>query len=101
MPPRRAHQRRTSERQTKSLPYSERNIWLFGLGLVTIALGYVFLSLPPVDALGYVFLSLPPVDGFMSLTLAPLLLVLGYCVLLPIAVLSRKKMSHQCDRFWV
>ncbi len=78
MPPRRAQQRRTSERQTKSLPYSERNIWLFGLGLVTIALGYVFLSLPPVD-------------GFMSLTLAPLLLVLGYCVLLPIAVLSGKK----------
>jgi len=53
-------------------------MWLFALGLAIIALGYVFLSLPPVD-------------GFMSLTLAPLLLVLGYCVLLPIAVLSRQK----------
>lgn len=53
-------------------------MWLFVLGLATIALGYVFLSLPPVD-------------GFMSLTLAPLLLVLGYCVLIPIALLSAKK----------
>lgn len=77
MPPRRARQRRTPKSRPK-LPYSERNMWLFALGLAAIALGYVFLSLPPVD-------------GFMSLTLAPLLLVLGYCVLLPIAVLSGKK----------
>ena len=75
MPPRRARQR---PKPQQKLPYAERNIWLFGLGLVTIALGYVFLSLPPVD-------------GFMSLTLAPLLLVLGYCVFIPIALLSRQK----------
>ena len=75
MPPRRARQRPKSR---PKLPYSERNMWLFGLGLVAIALGYVFLSLPPVD-------------GFMSLTLAPLLLVLGYCVFIPIALLSRQK----------
>ena len=77
MPPRRARQRRTSERRPQ-LPYTERNMWLFGLGLATIALGYVFLSLPPVD-------------GFMSLTLAPLLLILGYCVFIPLALLSSKK----------
>ena len=77
MPPRRARQRRTPKRRSK-MPYSERNMWLFALSLATIALGYVFLSLPPVD-------------GFMSLTLAPLLLVLGYCVFIPIALLSGKK----------
>ncbi len=77
MPPRRARQRRTPKRRPK-MPYSERNMWLFALSLATIALGYVFLSLPPVD-------------GFMSLTLAPLLLVLGYCVFIPIALLSGKK----------
>ena len=75
MPPRRARQR---PQPRPKLPYTERNMWLFGLGLATIALGYVFLSLPPVD-------------GFMSLTLAPLLLVLGYCVLIPIALLSGNK----------
>ena len=77
MPPRRARQRRTPKRRPK-MPYTERNMWLFALSLATIALGYVFLSLPPVD-------------GFMSLTLAPLLLVLGYCVFIPIALLSGKK----------
>lgn len=75
MPPRRARQR---PKPRPKLPYSERNMWLFVLGLATIALGYIFLSLPPVD-------------GFMSLTLAPLLLVLGYCVLIPIALLSSKE----------
>ena len=77
MPPRRARQRHTPKPQPK-LPYSERNIWIFVLGLVTIVLGYIFLSLPPVD-------------GFMSLTLAPLLLVIGYCILVPIALLRKKK----------
>ncbi len=75
MPPRRTRQR---PKPRPKLPYSKRNMWLFGLGLITIVLGYIFLSLPPVD-------------GFMSLTLAPLLLVLGYCVLIPIALLSYKK----------
>ena len=83
MPPRRARQRRTPKPRPK-LPYTKRNIWLFGLGLVTIALGYVFLSLPPVD-------------GFMSLTLAPLLLVIGYCIFIPIALLSMQKEDESTD----
>ena len=81
MPPRRARQR---PKPRPKLPYTERNMWLFGLGLATIALGYVFLSLPPVD-------------GFMSLTLAPLLLVLGYCVFIPIALLSGNKEDESTD----
>ena len=77
--PSRRYQRRTPNRGPKrALPYSERNWRLFGLGLGVIALGYVFLSRPPVD-------------GFLSLTLAPLLLVLGYCVLIPMALLKGKK----------
>ena len=79
MPPRRARQRRTPERKkAQESPYSGRNLRLFVLGLVVIALGYFFLSRPPVD-------------GFMSLTLAPLLLVVGYCVLIPMALLSKNK----------
>ena len=79
MPPRRDRQRRTPERRPKhELPYGGRNIRFFVMGLVVIALGYFFLSRPPVD-------------GFMSLTLAPVLLVIGYCVLIPLALLSRKE----------
>ena len=38
---------------------------------------------------GYALLSVPPADGPLSLTVAPLLLVLGYCVLVPAAILVR------------
>ena len=82
MPPRkdnrRSRQRRTPERQTQELPYSGHNIRLFVIGLVLILAGYFFTSRPPVD-------------GFMSLTLAPILLGLGYCVFIPMALLSGNK----------
>ena len=53
--PSRRYQRRTPKRDPKrALPYSERNWRLFGLGLGVIALGYVFLSRPPV---GWLFVA--------------------------------------------
>lgn len=42
--------------------------WILALGFVAIVVGYVFL-------------------GFGSISLAPVLLVLGYCVLVPLALL--------------
>ena len=38
-------------------------------------------------------LRIPPVDGFLSLTAAPILLVAGYCVILPAAILVRHRGS--------
>lgn len=61
----------------RDLPFTRRNWMLFGIGLGTIGLGYVALGIPPAD-------------GFLSLTLAPLLLVGGYCVLIPLALLARE-----------
>ena len=61
---------------TSAVPFGRRNWLLFGVGLAVIVLGYVLLSIPPAD-------------GFLSLTAAPLLLVLGYCVILPVAILYR------------
>ena len=57
-----------------TLPFTKRNWRLFFLGLAVIVLGYIFLRIPPAE-------------GFFSLTLAPILLVIGYCVLIPIAIL--------------
>ena len=42
-----------------------------------------------VIGLGYVLLSIPPADGFLSLTLAPIFLVLGYCVIIPVSLLLK------------
>ena len=67
-----------SPQASRRLPYTRRNAILFAAGIATILIGYVCLSRPPVD-------------GFMSLTLAPILLVLGYCVLIPMAILVRDR----------
>jgi len=40
---------------------------------------------------GYMALSEKTVTGFLPLTLAPILLVLGYCVIIPVGIMYRKK----------
>lgn len=50
---------------------TRKNWTLFGVALVMIVAGYVFLA-----------------NG--SITIAPLLLVLGYCVMIPWAILARE-----------
>jgi hypothetical protein len=69
-----------------SLPFGRqsRNWMLAAAGLASIGLGYVLLSVPPAD-------------GFLSLTLAPILLVLGYCVLVPAAMMVRPRQPQDTD----
>ena len=70
------------------LPYSRRNWTFLGVGVGTILIGYLCLSQPPVD-------------GFLSLTLAPILLVIGYCVLIPLGLLlgeSRKPTDETSEK---
>lgn len=62
----------------RSLPYGQRNAAFFAAGLASILIGYLCLAQPPVD-------------GFLSLTLAPILLVIGYCVLIPLGLLLGEK----------
>ncbi|MCX6829611.1 MAG: hypothetical protein NT002_10075 [candidate division Zixibacteria bacterium] len=49
-------------------PFGPKNYAIFGIGLLVIILGYISLA-----------------SG--SITLAPILLVLGYCVLIPVAII--------------
>ncbi|HDQ44487.1 MAG TPA: hypothetical protein ENN17_03160 [bacterium] len=59
------------------LPFSKTNWVLFFSGILTLVVGYIALSIGPWDS-------------FWSLTLAPILLVIGYCVLIPVAILYRR-----------
>ena len=68
-----------------ALPFSSENYYFFAIGIALIVMGYISLSRGPWDS-------------FWSLTLAPILLVLGYCVIVPIALLYRKKSRKQEDR---
>jgi len=53
-------------------PFGRRNYLIFGIGLAVIIIGYIALA-----------------SG--SITLAPLLLVIGYCVLIPISIMIKDK----------
>ncbi|MCY3664552.1 MAG: hypothetical protein OXH81_02735 [Gemmatimonadetes bacterium] len=67
------------------LPFTRKNWSLAIVGLAVIVLGYVFLRIPPAE-------------GFLSLTLAPVLLVVGYCVLIPMAILVRDQPTDEKDK---
>jgi len=68
--------------QAGALPFTKRNYQILGLGLLFIVLGYVALSQPPWD-------------GTMPLVVAPILLVVGYCVIIPLGILYRTKPPKQ------
>lgn len=53
-------------------PYGKKNYVIFAIALFVIILGFIFL-------------------GQGSITLAPFLLVVGYCVILPIALVVKGK----------
>lgn len=63
------------------LPFSGKNYLLFAIGLLVIVIGYVTL-------------------GYGSITLAPILLVLGYCVIIPAAIIINggKKKPPEAQR---
>ena len=44
-----------------------------------------------VIIVGYLFLRTPPAESFWSLTLAPIVLVIGYCVIVPLSILRKRK----------
>lgn len=60
----------------KTMPFTRKNYLLFFIGLVVIFIGYIALSRPPAS-------------NFWSLTVAPILLVVGYCVIIPIAIMLK------------
>lgn len=59
-------------------PFGRENYLILLAGLIVIILGYVALSEKTVE-------------GFLPLTAAPILLVLGYCVIIPLGIIYRRK----------
>ena len=65
-------------------PLERENYLILGAGLVLIVAGYLALSGDQVE-------------GFLPLTLAPILLVAGYCVVIPLGIMYRKKTETKSD----
>jgi hypothetical protein len=66
--------------QAFRLPFTRINYIGLGVGIAILVIGYICLAQPPVDS-------------FISRTLAPILLVLGYCVVIPIAIFLKEPKS--------
>jgi len=57
-------------------PYKRKNYLLFGVGVFVIIVGYLIMYLGEVNS-------------FQSLVISPLLLLVGYLVIIPIALLIK------------
>ena len=58
-------------------PYKRKNYLLFGVGVFVIIVGYLTMYLGEVNS-------------FQSLVISPLLLLAGYIVIIPLALLYKK-----------
>jgi hypothetical protein len=69
---------RKKAKSEELLPLEKINYIILVIGLAVILAGYAALSTGPWD-------------GAMALTVAPLLLVAGYCIIIPLGILYRPK----------
>jgi uncharacterized membrane protein len=70
--------RKQGPRWGLEFPWRRTNYLLLLLGIAIIVVGFITLSIGPVE-------------GFWTIDVAPILLVLGYCVILPVAIMYRKR----------
>ena len=73
-----------NEELMKQAFFKIKNIVFIAIAILTIVTGFIFLAQGPVD-------------GFKSLTIAPILLTLGYVVLMPIAIMYGKGKVEQAE----
>jgi hypothetical protein len=80
----------------KTQAKKKKKIEVFQLSLGTI--NYLVIGLGIlIIIIGYVFLSENSVDGFMPTVAAPILLVLGYCVIIPLGILINFGKKEKTD----
>ncbi|MCD4692372.1 MAG: hypothetical protein K8R79_05630 [Calditrichales bacterium] len=68
----------SNHKKIQGLIVGQRNISLFLIGLISIVIGFILMAQPPVD-------------GFLSKTLAPIILVIAYLIIIPIAIFIKDK----------
>tara|TARA_Y100000590_G_scaffold248284_1_gene279002 strand:- start:11 stop:229 length:219 start_codon:yes stop_codon:yes gene_type:complete len=58
-------------------PFNKFNYLIFGIGVLTIIVGYILMSTGEVDS-------------FQSIRLSPFLLFIGYVILIPLSIFFKK-----------
>jgi uncharacterized membrane protein HdeD (DUF308 family) len=57
--------------------WTKKNLYLMGIGLAVLIIGYIFMAQPPVNSI-------------WSLTIAPIILIIAYLIIIPLAIFYRK-----------
>ncbi len=70
-------EKRKVGKKTYEFPLKKANYLIISVGILLLILGYVFMSLPDDP------------DAFLSRTLAPILLVIAYLIVIPIGIMYR------------
>ena len=61
-----------------SWPFGKINYQIFGLGLLLISLGYIVMATGETESI-------------QSVKIAPIILIIGYCIMIPAAILVKPK----------
>jgi len=69
---------KTKQKKEFSFPLEKENFMIIGLGIALLIVGYFLMSENSVD-------------GFLPTVVAPILLVAGYCVVIPYGILKKPK----------
>ena len=64
-------------------PLTRTNFLIIALGVLVIVLGYIFMAIPDDP------------DAFMTRTLAPVMLVFAYLIIIPVGLFYREKKEQQ------
>jgi len=64
--------------ETQELPFGKRNLYILGIGLAVLVIGYLFMAQGPATS-------------FWSRTLSPIVVVLAYVIIIPYAILYGRK----------
>ncbi|MEO8513122.1 MAG: DUF3098 domain-containing protein [Ignavibacteria bacterium] len=69
---------KVKQKKEFSFPLEKENFMIVGFGIALLIVGYILMSQNSVD-------------GFMPTVVSPILLVAGYCVVIPYGILKRPK----------
>ena len=72
-----------SKKVVWDFPYTQKNFLIFGLGILVIITGYVLMSTGISDEASHQTAWNNP----LAVSVAPVVLVIGYCVIIPYAIL--------------
>ena len=67
----------TNNTNNNNWPFKKINYLLFGIGILVIILGYIIMGFGEVDS-------------FQSIKLAPIILLIGYIIIIPLSIFYKE-----------